>query len=128
MAPGPRSATGLCSASRAKRYPGVGHSAQPLGFTNVTRESPHAQSVLLVGSTYAGPPISDTRIDVLKLCRPSVDKDRAAYALYEYDVVIINRQSYSHFIFGLPTAHWSSERELWDLKGENIDFHLDRMT
>lgn len=83
------------------------------------------KNVLLVGCNYSGPPIADTRIDVLGLCRPSIDKDRAAYALYEYDVVIINPQSYSHFMFGSTTAHSSSERELWDLKGENNDFDLD---
>lgn len=59
-----------------------------------------ANNVLLVGCRYAGPSIPDTQIEVLGLCRPSIDSERAAYALYEYDVIIINPQSYSHFIFG----------------------------
>ncbi len=33
-------------------------------------------------------------------CRPEVDRDRAAYPLYEYDTIIINPQSYTHFLFG----------------------------
>lgn len=82
-------------------------------------------NLLLVGCSYAGPPISDTTIDVLGLCRPTIDKSRSAYVLYEYDVVIINPQSYSHFMFGVPTVHSTSEKELWDLKTESNDFDLD---
>ncbi|WP_138679311.1 hypothetical protein [Candidatus Accumulibacter phosphatis] len=37
MALGPRSAHGLCCASRAKRHPGSGPSAQTLGVTNASR-------------------------------------------------------------------------------------------
>lgn len=83
------------------------------------------KNVLLVGCSYAGPPIADTQIEVLGLCRPSIDRSRSAYALYEYDVIIINPQSYSHFMFGSATAHSMSEKELWDLKAENNDFDLD---
>jgi hypothetical protein len=83
------------------------------------------KNILLVGCTYSGPPIEDAQIDTLGLCRPSIDPDRAAYALYEYDIVIINPQSYSHFLFGSPTAHSESPRELWDLKAENNNFDLD---
>ena len=83
------------------------------------------KNVLLVGCSYTGAPIPDTTIDVLGLVRPSIDKDRAAYALYEYDVIIINPESYSHFIFGSATKHSSSVNELWDLKSENNDYDLD---
>lgn len=84
-----------------------------------------SKNVLLVGCTYSGPPMADTQIDVLGLCRPSIDKDRAAYALYDYDVIIINPLSYSHFMFGAATKHSTSREELWDLKSENNNFDLD---
>ncbi|MCT4500734.1 toll/interleukin-1 receptor domain-containing protein [Pseudomonas sivasensis] len=83
------------------------------------------KNMLLVGCSYAGPPIADVNIDVLGLCRSSVDQNRSAYALYEYDVIIINPISYSHFIFGTATAHSESPSELWDLKSENNSFDLD---
>jgi len=83
------------------------------------------KNVLLVGCKYTGAPIPDTAIDVLGLVRPSIDKDRAAYALYEYDLIIINPESYSHFIFGAPTKHSTSVSELWDLKSENNNYDLD---
>ena len=83
------------------------------------------KKVLLVGCKYTGAPIPDTAIDVLGLVRPSIDKDRAAYALYEYDLIIINPESYSHFIFGVPTEHSISDNELWDLKAENNNYDLD---
>jgi hypothetical protein len=56
--------------------------------------------VLLVGMSYDGPPIDDISIESLGLCRPSFDFDRAAYALYEYDLIIINPAGYSDFILG----------------------------
>ena len=83
------------------------------------------KNVLLVGCSYTGTSIPDTNFDVLGLCRPSIDNTRAAYALYEYDVIIINPQSYSHFIFGAPTSHSDSDNELWDLKKEKHDYDLD---
>jgi hypothetical protein len=58
------------------------------------------QNVLLVGIEYTGPAIPEVTIEVLGLCRPKVDDRRAAFALYEYDLIIINPESYSHFIFG----------------------------
>jgi hypothetical protein len=42
MALGPRGAAGLCSASRAKRHPGSGPSAQTLGVTNSTHRGVRA--------------------------------------------------------------------------------------
>ena len=82
-------------------------------------------SILLVGLSYTGPEIPDTRIDVLGLCRPIVCEAKAALALYEYDVIIINPESYSHFLFGEETKHSGSDRELWELKAESNDYDLD---
>ena len=53
------------------------------------------KNVLLVGLTYKGSEIPDTKIDVLGLCRPEIASDKAAYALYEYDTIIINPESNS---------------------------------
>lgn len=39
-------------------------------------------------------------IENLGLCRAEVDRARATYPLYEYDTVIINLMSYTHFLFG----------------------------
>lgn len=83
------------------------------------------KNVLLVGCKYTGPTIPDTTIDVLGLVRPSIDKERSAFALYEYDLIIINPESYSHFIFGSETNHSKSVNELWDLKSENNEYDLD---
>jgi hypothetical protein len=52
-------------------------------------------------------------------------KEAAADALYEYDVVIINPESYSHFIFGVAGAYSDSPKELWDLKRKSDDLDLD---
>jgi hypothetical protein len=82
-------------------------------------------NVLLVGCSYSGPPIEDANIEVLGLCRPDIDRGRAAYVLYEYDVIVINPESYSHFMFGRATTHSASDRELWDLKQENNSLDLD---
>lgn len=84
-----------------------------------------AKNVLLVGLKYTGPTIPETKIDVLGLCRPTVCAAKAADALYEYDVIIINPESYSHFLFGEESKHSASEKELWDLKAENNDYDLD---
>ncbi len=83
------------------------------------------KKVLLVGCSYKGPTIPETDFDVLGLCRPRIDSARAAYALYEYNVIVINPQSYSHFLFGSSTTHSTSENELWDLKREKNDYDLD---
>jgi hypothetical protein len=84
-----------------------------------------SKKVLLVGVDYSGPDIKDVEIETLGLCRPEVDEDRAAYALYEYDLIVINPQSYSHFLFGCPGAHSNSTSELSDLKRENNNYDLD---
>lgn len=81
--------------------------------------------ILLVGLEYTGASLDDAEIETLGLCRPSIAKESAAYALYEYDVIVINPQSYSHFLFGRAGRHSQSINELWDLKSENNDYDLD---
>ncbi|MCR3904706.1 toll/interleukin-1 receptor domain-containing protein [Aeromonas hydrophila] len=83
------------------------------------------KKVLLVGLEYTGPEINDVEIETLGLCRPEIDEDRAAYALYEYDLVVINPESYSHFIFGKKGEYSNSDTELGDLKRENNSYDLD---
>ena len=84
-----------------------------------------SKNVLLVGCKYTGEEIPDTKFSVLGLCRPEIRDDKAAYALYEYDIVIINPESYSHFLFGEESEHSQSGRELWELKAENNNYDLD---
>lgn len=91
------------------------------------------KNILLVGLDYTGEPLPDTKIDTLGLCRASADDARSALTLYDYDTIIINPKSYSHFLFGTETHHTNSEDELWALKREsnNLDFdnaydYLDR--
>lgn len=84
-----------------------------------------SKKVLLVGLEYSGPNIIDVEIETLGLCRPEVDEDRASYALYEYDLIIINPQSYSHFLFGRAGDHSESTLELSDLKKESNAYDLD---
>ncbi|MEI6638930.1 MAG: hypothetical protein WCL46_04375 [Chlorobium sp.] len=63
------------------------------------------KNVLIVGLNYTGIEIPDTKIEVLGLCLPKVTPDKAANALYEYEVIIINPASYSDFIFGTASKH-----------------------
>jgi hypothetical protein len=82
-------------------------------------------NILLVGCNYTGEEIPNTKIDTFGLCRPEICEEKAANALYEYDIIIINPASYSHFIFGEETEHSQSSTELWDLKHENNNYDLD---
>lgn len=83
------------------------------------------KNVLLVGLDYSGPEISNVKIETLGLCRPEVDEDKAAYALYEYDLIVINPESYSHFIFGKKGEYSESISELVSLKRKNNAYDLD---
>jgi hypothetical protein len=83
------------------------------------------KNVLLVGLEYSGPKIKNVDIDTLGLCRPEVYEERAAYALYEYDLIIINPESYSHFLFGSEGKYSSDVNELSRLKRENDSYDLD---
>lgn len=81
--------------------------------------------VLTVGLTYTGTPVAGIEFENLGLCRPSVDQDRAAFALYEYDVIVINPKSYSHFLFGVEGEFSNSPNELGDLKRKRDSYDLD---
>lgn len=81
--------------------------------------------VLTVGLEYSGDAIAGVEFENLGLCRPAVANDRAAYSLYEYDLIIINPKSYSHFLFGTAGEFSDSPKELWDLKRKNNSYDLD---
>lgn len=83
------------------------------------------QRVLLVGLEYTGNIQRGVFIETKGLCRPEIAPEQAAAPLYDYDVIIINPVSYSHFIFGKPGPHSDSEQELWKLKRENDQHDLD---
>jgi len=81
--------------------------------------------VLTVGLNYTGAAIRDVEVENLGLCRPQVSKERSAYPLYEYDTIIINPASYSHFLFGTATEFSEEQFELGSLKRANNDYDLD---
>ena len=83
------------------------------------------QRVLLVGLEYTGHIQRGVSIETKGLCRSEIAPKQAAAPLYDYDVIIINPTSYSHFIFGKPGPHSDSEQELWKLKRENDQHDLD---
>ena len=74
--------------------------------------------VLLVGLTYRGPSIPNVEIESRGLGRPEIIGTKAAAALYDYDVIIINPTSYFDFLFGEEGEFSNSNSELWDLKRE----------
>lgn len=78
-----------------------------------------------MGLEYSGPLLRGVSISTKGLCRAEIAPEKAADALYEYDVIIINPASYSHFIFGRKGIHSDSQQELWDLKRENNRHDLD---
>ena len=75
--------------------------------------------VLTVGLTYTGDKIEGVEIENLGLCQPDVDRERSAYPLYEYDTIIINPESYTHFLFGKAGEFSNELFELDKLKGVN---------
>ena len=81
--------------------------------------------VLTVGLTYTGNPIPEVEIQNLGLCQASIDRDRAAFALYEYDTIIINPESYTHFLFGKAGEFSSEPHELGLLKRQNDNYDID---
>ncbi len=83
------------------------------------------RNVLTVGITYTGGAIDGVEIDNLGLCQPKVDHDRSAYPLYEYDTIIINPASYTHFLFGQAGEYSNELYELGKLKGQNDRYDLD---
>jgi hypothetical protein len=81
--------------------------------------------LLAVGLQYKGNPIDGVKIETLGLCRPEISENRAAFPLYEYDIIIINHESYSHFLFGKKGQFSGSRFELSDLKKSNNKYDLD---
>ena len=81
--------------------------------------------VLTVGVTYTGEKIEGVEIENLGLCQAGVDKERAAFPLYEYDTIIINPQSYSHFLFGAQGEFSNEPNELGKLKRQNDSYDID---
>jgi len=81
--------------------------------------------VLTVGVTYTGEKIEGVEIERLGLCQAGVDKERAAFPLYEYDTIIINPQSYSHFLFGAEGEFSNEPHELGALKRQNDSYDID---
>jgi len=81
--------------------------------------------ILLAGLTYRGPSIPNVEIESRGLGRPEIIDSKAAAALYDYDVIIINPKTYSHFIFGEEGEFSNSINELWELKSKNNDLDLD---
>lgn len=81
--------------------------------------------VLTVGVTYTGDAIDGVEIDNLGLCQPRVDRERSAYPLYEYDTIIINPASYTHFLFGKAGEFSNELYELGKLKGQKDSYDLD---
>lgn len=81
--------------------------------------------VLTVGVTYTGEKIEGVEIENLGLCQAGADKARAAFPLYEYDTIIINPQSYSHFLFGAEGEFSNEPNELGKLKRQNDSYDID---
>ncbi len=81
--------------------------------------------VLAVGFDHVGTTPNDVEVDVLGLCQPSVDMARAAHPLYEYDVILISPQSFSHFLFGRTGAYSGAHDELSLLKRERNAYDID---
>jgi hypothetical protein len=83
------------------------------------------KQVLTVGLTYTGDPIPGVDIENLGLCQPSVAKKCAAFPLYEYDTIIINPASFTHFLFGQEGKHSDEPYELGKLKSEKDAYDID---
>lgn len=81
--------------------------------------------VLTVGMTYTGEKIDGVEIENLGLCQPRVNKERAAFPLYEYDTIILNPQSYTHFLFGAEGEFSNELHELGMLKRQNDSYDFD---
>ena len=81
--------------------------------------------LLTVGVTYTGEPIEDVEIDNLGLCNAGVAPDQSAFPLYEYDTIIINPHSFSHFLFGKTGEFSASSNELNDLKRHKDSYDID---
>jgi hypothetical protein len=85
------------------------------------------KQVLTVGLTYTGDSIPGVEIENLGLCQPKVAQDRAAFPLYEYDTIIINPASFTHFLFGQEGKHSDAPHELSNLKREKDAYDIDSL-
>lgn len=83
------------------------------------------KQVLTVGLTYTGEPLSGVEIENLGLCQPSSVKERSAFPLYEYDTIVINPESFTHFLFGEAGKHSGESNELGRLKREKDAYDID---
>ncbi len=81
--------------------------------------------VLTVGVTYTGEKIEGVEIENLGLCQPGVNRDAAAFPLYEYDTIVINPQSFTHFLFGRAGEFSNEPYELGKLKSQNEHYDID---
>jgi len=54
--------------------------------------------ILTVGLRYRGDPIDGVEFDNLGLCSAATANDKAAYPLYEYDVIVIHPASFSQVV------------------------------
>jgi hypothetical protein len=89
------------------------------------KEEQLMRRVLTVGVTYTGDAIPGVEVENLGLCQPAVDRARAAYPLYEYDTIIINPESYTHFLFGTVGEFSNDPYELGKLKSQNDSYDID---
>ena len=83
------------------------------------------KQVLTVGLSYQGNSVDGVHIDNLGLGQVTVVKEKSAFPLYEYDTIIINPCSFTHFMFGEAGKFSDSQKELSDLKRENESYDID---
>jgi TIR domain len=84
-----------------------------------------AKRVLTVGLTYTGSAIPGVEIENFGLCRSKVARERAAFPLDEYDTIIINPASFTHFLFGKQGEFSDELNELSKLKRLNDAYDID---
>ena len=80
---------------------------------------------LTVGLAYTDDEIDGVEIENHGLCRRDLERAYAARPLYEYDAIIVNPESYTHFLFGKAGEFTNEPNELKLLKKENPDYDLD---
>lgn len=86
------------------------------------------KKVLLVGLPCPSERIADdVVVETRGLCRQVAQPLLSAAPLYDYDVVVLNPASFSHFLLGSPSKHSSSDSELWGLKRESEDLDFDTL-
>ena len=83
------------------------------------------KKVLTVGLEYTGDEIQGVEFENLGLCQPQVQNDKAAFPLYEYDLIIINPESFTHFLFGKEGPFSNDPNELSQLKSKNDAYDID---